>query len=144
MLPAPPFMHGAGHWVSFGAFTGGNTVVIQRRHGRHGPARHLGERSCASRCNILLIVGDAFGRPLVEHLETNPERYDLSSLLLIASGGAPLNATLKDRFLAVLPSVMIMDAVGASRDGQPDVAHERGRPGRATPAPSPQGRAHAS
>ncbi len=38
-------------------------------------------------------------------------------MLMVISGGAPLNSTLKDRFLAQLPSVMVMDAVGASETG---------------------------
>jgi fatty-acyl-CoA synthase len=116
LLPSPPFMHGAGHWLSFNAFAGGNTVVIQRDTTRLDP-HDIWRTVAFQRCSILLIVGDAFGRPLVEHLEANPDRYDLSSLLLIVSGGAPLNASLKDRFLAVLPSLMIMDAVGASETG---------------------------
>src|SRR5690606_32024394 len=72
------------------------------------------------RANILLIVGDAFARPLVEELErvaAEGKPYDTSSLLVITSGGAPLNSSLKDRFLAQLPTVMIMDAVGASETG---------------------------
>src|SRR5690606_4997449 len=28
MMPCPPFMHGAAHWMAFNAFTGGNTVVL--------------------------------------------------------------------------------------------------------------------
>jgi fatty-acyl-CoA synthase len=70
-------------------------------------------------------VGDAFGRPLVDRLEAQAERgtpYDLSSLLMVISGGAPLNSSIKDRFLAVLPTVMVMDAVGASETGS-QMAH---------------------
>ena len=52
------------------------------------------------------------GRPLVDQLERG--EYDVSTLLAIISGGAPLNSTLKDRFLAALPTAMVMDAVGAS------------------------------
>jgi fatty-acyl-CoA synthase len=36
---------------------------------------------------------------------------------MIVSGGAPLNSTIKDRFLAQLPTVIVMDAVGASETG---------------------------
>ncbi len=114
MLPAPPFMHGAGHWMAFNAFNAGNTVVIQDEVTRLDPEQvwQLVEREGV---NILLIVGDAFGRPLVDALERGS--YDASSLLAVVSGGAPLNSTLKDRFLAELPTAMIMDAVGASETG---------------------------
>jgi acyl-CoA synthetase (AMP-forming)/AMP-acid ligase II len=119
VLPAPPFMHGAGHWVSFNALTGGNTIVIQDdtvAFDADDVLRTIGREGA----NMLLIVGDAFGRPLVDQLEAAAEQgkpYDVSSLLLVASGGAPLNSTLKDRILAQLPTVMVMDAVGASETG---------------------------
>ena len=38
--------------------------------------------------NFLLIVGDAFGRPLLDQLDRHA--YDLSSLTVLLSGGAPL------------------------------------------------------
>ena len=118
-LPAPPFMHGAGHWLAFNSFTGGNTIVLPDTTVALDPddVWRTVERE---KVNILLIVGDAFGRPLVEQLETGA--YDLSSMLLVVSGGAPLNSTIKDRLLAKLPAVMIMDAVGASETGS-QMAH---------------------
>ncbi|MDZ7673625.1 MAG: acyl-CoA synthetase [Acidimicrobiales bacterium] len=114
MLPAPPFMHGAAHWMAFNALNSGNTIAIQDEVTRLVPSDiwSVVEREGV---NILLLVGDAFARPLVEELESGS--YDASSLLAITSGGAPLNSTLKDRFLACLPSAMVMDAVGASETG---------------------------
>ena len=124
LLPAPPFMHGAGHWLAFNAFTGGNTVCIQDDTVGFD-ADDVWRTVEREGANILLIVGDAFGRPLVDRLEAQaagPDPYDLSSLLMVISGGAPLNSTLKDRFLAQLPTVMVMDAVGASETGS-QMAH---------------------
>jgi fatty-acyl-CoA synthase len=119
LLPAPPFMHGAGHWLAFTAMNGGSTVVIQDDTVGFDP-QDIWDTVIREQANILLIVGDAFGRPLIEELERAVDAgkpYDLSSMLLIVSGGAPLNSTLKDRFLAQLPTVMVMDAVGASETG---------------------------
>ena len=119
LLPAPPFMHGAGHWLAFNGFTGGNTICIQDDTVGLDPD-DVWRTIDREKVNILLIVGDAFGRPLVDRLEatsTAGESYDLSSLLMVVSGGAPLNSTIKDRFLAQLPTVMVMDAVGASETG---------------------------
>ena len=136
MLPAPPFMHGAGHWMAFNAFNSGNTVVIQDEVTRLDPDAvwALIERE---QVNVLLIVGDAFGRPLVDALERGS--YDASSLLAIVSGGAPLNSTLKDRFLAALPTAMVMDAVGASETGSQmshvSAAGAKASTGRFTPGP---------
>ena len=119
ILPAPPFMHGAGHWVAFNCMTGGGTVVIQDDTVTLDPA-DVWSTVAREQVNLLLIVGDAFGRPLVEELERAAEGgkpHDTSSLLAILSGGAPLNSSLKDRFLAQLPTVMVMDAVGSSETG---------------------------
>ena len=131
LLPAPPFMHGAGHWLAFNAMNSGNTICIQDDTVGLDPD-DIWRTIEREKVNILLIVGDAFGRPLVDQLEAQAaagKPYDLSSMLMVISGGAPLNSTLKDRFLAQLP---VGDGDGRGRrvgDRQPDVAHERGRPG---------------
>jgi len=60
-------------------------------------------------------VGDAFGRPLFEGLAKRT--YDLSSLALLISGGAALNASLKAKFIEALPQLVVLDAVGSSETG---------------------------
>jgi 3-oxocholest-4-en-26-oate---CoA ligase len=70
----------------------------------------------AEKVNILLIVGDAFGRPLLDELERRP--YDLSSLIMMVSGGAALSAPVKQRFLELLPDMGLLDGLGASETGQ--------------------------
>ena len=113
-LLAPPFMHGAGHWVSFRTWNGGGTVFVQSVPERLDPTDIWGliERE---RLNFLLIVGDAFGRPLLDELERRT--YDLSSLTVLLSGGAPLSANLKDELLRHLPTLMIVDGLGSSEAG---------------------------
>ena len=113
-LLAPPFMHGAGHWVSFRTWNGGGTVFVQSVPERLEPTDIWGliERE---RLNFLLIVGDAFGRPLLDELER--QTYDLSSLTVLLSGGAPLSAHLKDDLLRHLPTLMIVDGLGSSEAG---------------------------
>jgi len=113
-LLAPPFMHGAGHWMSFRTWNAGGTVFVQSVPERLDPVDIWGliERE---RLNFLLIVGDAFGRPLLDELERNS--YDLSSLTVLLSGGAPLSAGLKDEFLRHLPTLMIVDGLGSSEAG---------------------------
>ena len=137
VLPAPPLMHGAAQWVAFSGFNGGSSIVLQEDVVRLDPA-DVWQAIDREGVNVLLIVGDAFGRPLVEELETG--RHDGSSLLAIVSGGAPLNSTLKDRFLAALPSTMILDAVGASETGSQmshvSAAGAKSSTGRFTPGPS--------
>ena len=113
-LPSPPFMHGAGHWVSFRTWNTGGTVFVQSVPERLDPADVWGliERE---RLNFLLIVGDAFARPLLDELDRS--NYDLTTLTLILSGGAPLSAHLKEAFLGHLPTTMIIDGLGSSEAG---------------------------
>jgi 3-oxocholest-4-en-26-oate---CoA ligase len=137
VLPAPPFMHGAAQWVAFSGFNGGSTIVVQDDVVRLDP-EDVWKTVDRHGVNILLIVGDAFGRPLVEELERGD--HDGSSLLVVVSGGAPLNSTLKDRMLAALPSAMILDAVGASETGSQmshvSAAGASASTGKFTPGPS--------
>ena len=113
-LLAPPFMHGAGHWMSFRTWNSGGTIFVQDTPERLDPHDVWGlvERE---RLNFLLIVGDAFARPLLDELDAN--EYDLSCLTVILSGGAPLSAHLKDEFIRHLPTTMIVDGLGSSEAG---------------------------
>ncbi len=113
-LPTPPLMHGAAHWASFNGFHSGNTIVFQGTNDRFDPHDVLStiERE---KVNAMLIVGDAFARPLLDQLRTRT--YDLSSLFALVSGGAALNATLKKELLELLPKLTIVDAVGSSETG---------------------------
>jgi acyl-CoA synthetase (AMP-forming)/AMP-acid ligase II len=117
-LLAPPFMHGAGHWMSFRTWLGGGTVFVQSVPERLDPI-DVWTLIEHERLNFLLIVGDAFARPLLDELEspTAREAYDLSSLTVVLSGGAALSAPLKNEFLQRLPTVMIVDGLGSSEAG---------------------------
>jgi fatty-acyl-CoA synthase len=113
-LPAPPFMHGAAHWVAFSMWAVGATVVVQPEPRRLDPV----DIWCTverERVSALTIVGDAFGRPLADELARRS--YDLSSLRLLTSGGAILTAALKAELLERLPGIRIRDALGSSESG---------------------------
>lgn len=114
VLPASPFMHGAAHWLAFAAFANGNTIVLPDQT-RAFDAEAVLDTIEEHQVNILLLVGDAFGRPLVEALEHN-HRF-LDSLLVIVSGGAILSAAVKQRLVDALPTVMVLDGLGASETG---------------------------
>ena len=66
-LPACPFMHGTAHWIAFTTLYSGGTVVISPDRA-FDPAR-LWRLIAAEQVNLLVIVGDAFARPLVESLD---------------------------------------------------------------------------
>lgn len=115
-LAAPPFMHAAAHWLAFAMFFGGGTVVTLPS-GRFDAAttwRLVDEEHV----NILVVVGDAMARPLVEELDANGTRYDLSSLMALGSGGALLSPSTKAQLRRLRPDLIVRDAFGASETGQ--------------------------
>ncbi len=63
---------------------------------------------------VLTIVGDAFARPLLASLDDEPNRYDLHCLRAITSSGVTWSPETKRRMLAHLPSVTLIDSLGAS------------------------------
>jgi len=115
VMPAAPLMHAA-HWSAFDAMHGGHCVVLQ------DITHHLDPHSILSTAeregvHVILIIGDAFARPLVDQLRK--QRYDLSQLKILISGGAVLNATVKQQLLELLPpGVRIVDTVGSSETGK--------------------------
>jgi acyl-CoA synthetase (AMP-forming)/AMP-acid ligase II len=66
---------------------------------------------------FLVVVGDAFARPLVDALDASPGRWDLSRLTVVLSGGAVLSPSAKDALLARLPGCIVVDGFGASETG---------------------------
>jgi fatty-acyl-CoA synthase len=114
-LACPPFMHGAAHWLAFISFDWGNTVVLPDNTRTLDPV-DVWSAVEREKANTILIVGDAFARPLIDELERG--NYDLSSMLLLASGGAALSAPVKNRLLELVPTIAIMDGLGSSETGQ--------------------------
>ena len=115
LLPACPFMHGSAHWMALSTLFRGGTVVVDP-----SPTFEPGgvwDVVAAERVTFLVIVGDAFGRPLLEALDAGDRDRDLSSLTVILSGGAVLSPTVKDALLARLPGCMVVDGFGASETG---------------------------
>ena len=113
-LVGPPLMHGAAQWGLFINFGMGSTGFFPSDNKKLDPADFLRtiERE---KINSITIVGDAFARPLLDEMARGD--YDLSSLLLIGSGGAPLSALNKREFLERLPQVTVLDSIGSSETG---------------------------
>ncbi|HXQ23774.1 MAG TPA: acyl-CoA synthetase [Candidatus Acidoferrales bacterium] len=113
-LPAPPFMHGAAHWMAFTCMHQGGTVIVQNHPARLDPD-DIWSTIEREQVMFLVIVGDAFGRPLLDQLDN--KSYDLSHFNVLLSGGAILTPALKDAFLRKIPHLMIIDGFGASETG---------------------------
>lgn len=109
-----PLMHAAGQWVAISWLWGGCRVVLVP--GSFDPARvwSLVEQEKA---NLLTLVGDAVGKPLMDAWETNGGRWDISSLFSISNGGAPMSPALRMRISAAFPQLMFTDGYGSSETG---------------------------
>ena len=114
ILVIPPFMHGAAQWAAYTMVTLGGRLVIPDdvERMRAPDVLRLVERE---KVMSIPVVGDAIARPLIDEIERGD--YDLSSVVTVTNGGAPLSPTVRDRIHAALPNVTVMDAVGASESG---------------------------
>ncbi len=113
-LPAPPFMHGAGHWNALQMLNSGGTVVIQDNV-RKFDAEDVVNIIERENVSNLLIVGDAFGRPLADQLAR--AHRELPTLRNIITGGAIMTAKVKEELIALLPNLNIIDSAGSSETG---------------------------
>jgi acyl-CoA synthetase (AMP-forming)/AMP-acid ligase II len=123
-VPACPFMHGTAHWMAFSTLFLGGTVIIPTDRAL-APLR-LWQLIAREQANFLVIVGDAFARPMLDALDGISENgdsegadaaLDLSSCRVILSGGAILSPTLKRALVERLPGVLVVDGYGASETG---------------------------
>ena len=111
-LPAPPLMHNTG--LGMGALpalaTGGTIVLLE---GHRFDVDELWDTVAAERVNSIVIVGDAFARPMLAALNENSSR-DLSCVRFISSSGTMFSAEVKAGLLEHLPRAVILDVIGAS------------------------------
>jgi acyl-CoA synthetase (AMP-forming)/AMP-acid ligase II len=121
-LPAPPLMHGAAMWNALSTWIAGGTIVIQDTVDRLDPVDVL-DTCERHQVTSLLIVGDAFARPLLDEQRARPR--DLSSLRFVLTGGAILSPALRTDLLALVPQVRIIDVLGSSETGRQAVADTR-------------------
>jgi len=114
-LPASPFTHGTAHWAALATLLAGDTVVVSPPGALEAEALwRLVERE---RVSLLVIVGDAFARPLADALDSSPGRWDLSHLLSVVSGGAALSPVVRQTLLTHLPWAVVVDGYGTSETG---------------------------
>jgi fatty-acyl-CoA synthase len=113
-LAAAPLMHGMAWFTSMGRLMTGSTVVslVKRSFDPH----ELWSLVQRHRVMMVVIVGDAFARPMVralEEAEAAGQPYDISSLMVVVSGGVMWTAAYKQAFLdRGVP--MLIDGLGSS------------------------------
>lgn len=110
----PPLMHGAAQWSVMTALTTGQTVVFSETPQRFD-ADEVVRTVEREKVLAVQVVGDAMARPLADALERSSG--DLSSMAVVANGGALLTPTAKQRLIDVKPGLIVMDGVGSSETG---------------------------
>jgi 3-oxocholest-4-en-26-oate---CoA ligase len=111
-LPACPLMHGTGLFIALTTLAGGGPVVLIDEPGLD-PARVWSEVE-RNAVEVLTIVGDVFARPLLDALDAEPDRWDLSSLRAITSSGVTWSPETKAGLLRHVPKAVLLDSLGAS------------------------------
>jgi 3-oxocholest-4-en-26-oate---CoA ligase len=113
MVVACPLMHGTGQFSALIAMIGGGAVVTLPDP-RHFDVAALFTTIERRRATNVVIVGQAFAGPMLEHLDAHPGRYDLSSVNLVSSSGVMWSQENKQGLLRHLPQAMLFDSFGSS------------------------------
>jgi acyl-CoA synthetase (AMP-forming)/AMP-acid ligase II len=111
-LPAAPLMHGTGNFTSLAAMSVGATVVTLT--GRSYDPVELLDTIGRERVNSIAWVGDPFARPLLQALDAEPDRWDISSLALLISSGAMWSESVKEGLLRHKPDMILADQFASS------------------------------
>ena len=114
LMILPPLMHGAAQWAAMTAMTTGQTVVFSTVTGTLD-ADEVVRTIERAKVLAVTVVGDAMARPLAAAIERGTA--DISSLAVVANGGALLTPTAKQRLIDVKPGLMVADGVGSSETG---------------------------
>lgn len=114
LMILPPLIHGAAQWSVMTAITTGQSVVFPTVVD-HLDAEDVVRTIEREKVMVVTVVGDAMARPLVAAIETGIA--DVSSLAVVANGGALLTPYVKQRLIEVLPNAVVVDGVGSSETG---------------------------
>jgi len=112
ILPAPPLMHGPGLLTSMGTMMAGGCVITLEKP--TFDAEELLTAIDAHKPQTLVIVGDSFGKPILNALNAAPGRYDVSSILTIVSSGVMWSHEVKKGMLEHMPQAMLSDGFSSS------------------------------
>ncbi|HTX48777.1 MAG TPA: AMP-binding protein [Caulobacteraceae bacterium] len=111
-IAAAPMMHGTAQFSSIIMLTAGGSVASLPS--TRFDALELWEEAARLRASGIVIVGMAFAQPMLEALDANPGRWDLSALRRISSSGTVWSMENKQGLLRHLPRIAILDSLGSS------------------------------
>lgn len=109
---APPLMHGTGLFSAITCLTKGGAVVVT-----YNP--HFDPEQCIAavdrhKCGAIIIVGDAFARPLLDTLRATRGKYDVSHVRGMTSSGMMWSPEVKSGLLEFMPDAVLADSFGSS------------------------------
>jgi fatty-acyl-CoA synthase len=105
-------MHGTGQFSSLIVLNLGGTVATLPSR-RFNPVE-LWNEAQRLKSDTIVIVGLAFSTPMLETLEANPGRWDLSTVRLMTSSGSMWSQENKRGLLSHCVNAMIFDSFGSS------------------------------
>jgi 3-oxocholest-4-en-26-oate---CoA ligase len=115
-MPCCPLMHGTGVWLgAFATHLTGGCVVLMNSRGLDSD--ELFSTVEKHGVNSIVIVGDAFARPMLKALrdqDATGHRWDLSSMLAIISSGAMFSQEIKASLFEFMPQMRIIDTLGST------------------------------
>ncbi len=114
LMILPPLIHGAAQWSVMTAMTTGQSIVFPTVVD-HLDADEVVRTIERERVAAVTVVGDAMARPLAAAIEKG--NADLSSLAVVANGGALLTPHVKERLIRARPGLVVVDGVGSSESG---------------------------
>src|SRR5690606_2244866 len=103
-----PLMHGASWWYACIQLLAGNKLVLN--HNRSFNGEEVWSIVEKEKCHAVQIVGDAMAIPLIDALEKNPKRWDLSSVFSVGSGGAVFSESKQQKFKEIFPNCFVTNA----------------------------------
>jgi fatty-acyl-CoA synthase len=111
-LVACPLMHGTGQFSAIGTLINGGCIVTLPN--RSFDVELIWDTVQKHKVNNIIIVGQAFAGPMLEALDANPGKYDLSSVKLMTSSGVMWGQENKDGLIGHMPQVILFDSYGSS------------------------------
>jgi fatty-acyl-CoA synthase len=111
-IPACPLMHGTGLLTAILNMAGGGSCITLTKPSFD--AEELFDTAERHRAESLVIVGDAFAKPMLNALEANPGRWDLSSIKVVLSSGVMWSREVKEGLLAQYDGGLLADMFGSS------------------------------
>jgi fatty-acyl-CoA synthase len=90
---------------------GGRVVTLV---GRQFDPVELLDTVVSHKVNCVIIVGDAFAKPILATLDAHPGRWDLTDLVAVISSGVMWSEESKQGLLRHHPGMLLIDAFGSS------------------------------